>query len=864
MATSGEDAETQELNLILKSLGERSNVDGMMWKASMEQSFSYLSLFQKVFEKEFDFTFRLYGSSAEDLKSSMAADDVGDYDIMVIPSSEDLLIDDEMIEYLPQHPLHVRVKGRDHTFLQSCLVEDTPYVTTSAIKEFHPLIYGRGASALMKIFPRISQAVSRNSDWGTTMGEWENKEAGPALQVNFDQSYSTLEFAERICNKQSFPNFDFAELECLVFYMYQMCDLEYTKEYAELSEKVVKCLNDCKMSWQDDDSQEATQAMLGMFIEMAEMGSLLYSQSVECLAEERKKDYHRSETGSEKEKVSQETLPSDDGSFLTPENAHGKIAEDLKATFSQLLSVNYHGGSFLSPENAHRIKKIVKDFKPTFSQLPVGGLSEQSHEQSSQYSMSKEVSETDLNKNNEQRKNEGPNDSESEADKSEEQPLAEKGEPSCPDYTPHFILEHLFGTVSEVQKETDAKETVPTIMGGVDMVPSLRCPGWPQVGWDWVERDRKWPSPDVVEKVVQEGFHLVVKPPKNGGNPECNFRISFSHAEFLLSQEMNEVQRECYCCLKKFYRTYLSKDPEGLVSFHLKTLLLWTIEETGTEVWTEGNRAKCFMKLCRNLLQALTKKELPHFFVRSYNLLGADYVDDPKILETLARKVKKMVEDPMLSIKKMMLKVLELEKEKNTVSTKPTITIKAASEQGNAVEREETPHNDSQVALTPVKEGASCSVASLRLSYRFHDLKEIYLVIIQDLISLAFTGDDQTIEALEPLERALVGDFREMFEIDENVEIVEFDENVEIVQLIHNQFGKMWNLLYPGIWMNPEANMRHCILVAIKKLLEVLREDSFPLHHLIPPGIVTEIICTLGNKITRTTTKTDKGDIPLD
>lgn len=853
MATSGEDAETQELNLILKSLGEGNKEGGIIWKAQIESSCFLLSLLQdsmsrvgRGFEKEFDCTLRLYGSSAEDLKSSMSADDIGDYDIMAIPSSEDLLIDDEMIEYLPQHPLHVRVKGRGHPLLQSCLVEDTPYVTTSAIKEFHPLIYGRGASFVMKMLPRLSQAVGSKIFWyrDSNIGEWENKKDGPALQIDLNHPFSVSELAESMTNKHSFPNFGVAEIEFISFLGCLMFGVEYTKDQAELCDVLVKLINDCKMSWQGNNPQEAIQAALGMTKEMTGLVELIANQSLECLAyaEELRneeigeesgeeivtpKDCHRSETGSEKEKVSQDTLPSNSGSFLTPENAHGS-------------------------------EKIAEDLKLTSSQLTIGGLSELSHKHSSQHSMSKEVSETDLNKDKEKGKKEGPNDSESEADMSEEQPLAEEGEPCYLDYD--VLMEHLIGPVSEVQKETDAKETVPTIMGGVDMVPSLRCPGWPQVAWDWVERERKWPSLDVVKKVVQEGFHLVVKPPKNGGNPECNFRISFSHAEFLLSQEMNEVQRGCYCCLKKFHRTYLSKDPEGLVSFHLKTLLLWTIEETGAEVWTEGNRVKCFMKLSRNLLQALTKKELPHFFVRSYNLLGADYVDDPKILETLAGKVKKMVENPMLSVKELMQKVPELEKEKSTLSTKPTIPIKTTSEQGNAVEREETPHNDSRVALTPVKEGASCSVASSGPSYRFHDLKEIYIAIIQELISLALTGDDQTIEALEPLERALVSDIREKFK----------GENVEIV-LINDLFEKMWSLLYLKIWMNPEPNMRHCMLVAIQELLKAMREDdtesnvdSFTLRHLIPPGIMTEMYSRIFNKITRSTAKMDKGDIPLD
>jgi len=126
--------------------------------------------------------------------------------------------------------------------------------------------------------------------------------------------------------------------------------------------------------------------------------------------------------------------------------------------------------------------------------------------------------------------------------------------------------------------------------------------------------------PEIVLQLVQEGVHLVVKSPKNGGNPHRDFRISFSHAEYLLSQEMNGIQRECFLCLKKFHRAYLVTEPKALVSFHLKNIFLQTIEETGAEMWTENNIAESMMKLFRNLLEALTRKVLPHFFVRSDNL----------------------------------------------------------------------------------------------------------------------------------------------------------------------------------------------------------------------------------------------------
>ena len=133
-------------------------------------------------------------------------------------------------------------------------------------------------------------------------------------------------------------------------------------------------------------------------------------------------------------------------------------------------------------------------------------------------------------------------------------------------------------------------------VGGLDFVPAFKSQGWPKVAQEWVKRKRKWPSPDMVDKVIQEGFHLVVNAPENDGNPDCDFRISFSHAEYLLSQEMNDVQRECYRCLKKCHRAYLSTEPKSLVSFHLKNILLRTIEETGAEMWTESNRANCMME----------------------------------------------------------------------------------------------------------------------------------------------------------------------------------------------------------------------------------------------------------------------------
>ena len=151
---------------------------------------------------------------------------------------------------------------------------------------------------------------------------------------------------------------------------------------------------------------------------------------------------------------------------------------------------------------------------------------------------------------------------------------------------------------------------------------------------------------------------MVVKAPKNGGNPECDFRISFSHAEFLLSQEINEIQRECYRCLKTYHRVYLSTDAKGLISFHLKNIFLRTIEEGGGEMWIESRRAECMWKLFANLLKALRERHLPHYFIRSYNLFGIDYIEDPAILESLTQRVEQIMENPVKFAEELILVTL--------------------------------------------------------------------------------------------------------------------------------------------------------------------------------------------------------------
>ena len=134
--------------------------------------------------------FRPYGSAAEDLKCHEAYD--GDVDIMIIPTSENLTILDDLLEYLPEHPMHVRIKGVGHPVLQSCLVEGTEYVGSSALKNFDSAIYGRLSPYIVDTLSYSLQLLFSEQRFSSVLQcscRLNNKTSGPAVTVDLAQSF---------------------------------------------------------------------------------------------------------------------------------------------------------------------------------------------------------------------------------------------------------------------------------------------------------------------------------------------------------------------------------------------------------------------------------------------------------------------------------------------------------------------------------------------------------------------------------------------------------------------------------------------------------------------------------------------------
>ena len=900
MASAGEDPFTQELSLIFKSLGQRGK-EGELWKAHAENVSGYLlQQISELLRKSGDhIVLRPYGSAVEDLKS-LETHDVGDLDIVIFPNSDNLLIHDEMIEYLPENPMHVRIKGVGHPVLHSYLVEDTDYVATLALKSFNPAIYGRSVPHVVDYLTRAIQVASREGWVKIYSMQWENNESSPALQLNYAQGFGQISGEVEISkDPQKLPNLDPAELESLAHAFCISGGNEYTKERAEILNEYVKFANELQMSMRQKGTLGLPQAFPAILQE------LVFSDRVKQLRALFLDSESRSQNGSRRrEDCLADAAGHKELCVTWPEDCHEHESGRNKENASQ-GTLPFRVGSFFMPENADDNQRSSDELDVTSQQSTMGGSPENS-DQCSENSMSKQVNEETVheNGNSEESRRRDPADSKTETD-AEQKPLAQKGEVTYEDQQrnregknedfkelssrTNHIIEHLFGTTeNEVPtKGTKFKDTQKErIVGGFDLVPAFRCRGWPKVAREWIKRVRKWPPPGTVDKVVQEGFHLVVKPPKKGGNTECDFRLSFSNAEYLLSQEMNDIQRECYRCLKKFHRAYLSVEPKSLVTFHLKNILLQTIEETGAEMWIESNRTKCMMKLFKNLLEALTKKDLRHFFVRSYNLFSVDYIENPEILESLAGIVEQIMENPM----QFATKLTQNEEDANQVKKEECVTCsepttKSASEQSHD-KMDENPTKDSyerqskhEPLTIPVEKGAASQGNSSNTSYRYHDLKDIYLATSKELTDLAFNG--HSLESVDTMERSLVDDLREMIAI-HNLQVEEF----------HKMFEGFWDIVFWKVWLSPEPNTKRRMLETIQGVIETWKyltkqddfapenieamcermfdpdvDNPFDWSRLLPAGIGTQLISKLINNFEQRPAPTQHvgmEDIPLD
>ena len=996
MASTAE-LKTGDVNFIFKALAQR----GKEGKLHKEYNENYTRVFLQLLSFQFNKTgnsviLQAYGSAAEDLKC-YERHDLGDMDIMIFPNSDNLAIHEEQLDYSVENPLHVRIKGCDHAVLRSCLVEDTGYVATSALKNFHPAIFGSEAPCIVDITTRVFQTFLREEFSPIVTGGLSNHYKSPATTFNLSRALAITGEQRKIMQNQalSFPfGLNAADVEWMTSMMCRLNGIEYTRQHAEL----VKCMM-CEMfptshfeklsvipHEQFDSDEETGRRRRGI-------GNQSLNETEHCVTI-KTSDEHRER---DLRNTSLTSIPSNDGPYVKTMKHSANCdkyqsALELQSTSSTCrftavspslefslpslpkpttsLVTENEGMAKHSEEEVEKKGKqssdldeeiqskiarpsLTQEKKVTSNALP--GSSECTKEENGQrererrtrrkrwvdYLLGREVEakKTGLLDNESccQSSPKEPNGSEGLQGSNlgkwikngdsihgknvlngKQQQMTKKREENSKDLTQsrdgqedsemrererriqHRLLEHMFGTAKGAQTQKAKVKDTERVESGIDFIPALRSREWPKVAREWIKRERKWPSPDIVKRVIQEGYHLVVKSPKKTGNPDCDFRISFSHAEYLLSQEMNDIQRDCYRCLKKYHRAFLCTQPKSLVSFHLKNIFLQTIEETGAEMWIESNRTECMIKLLGNLSEALKRKDLRHFFVKSYNLFGVDYVENPEVLESLAGKVVEIIEDPKRFATQLIQSREETKHQKrpdvhilqeNFPRDEPTAIAKTFKS-----ERQLQPKESSSKSIYDTKhskkEEASVSLPPNRViqgrgavvEYQYHDLKDLYLDVIKELLHKAFDDADCRLQSMDPLERSLVHDLRELVGI-EGFPVEELPGALE----------SSWQAMgYLKIRLSSEPDLRRRILVAIRSQIEILKyilqqddiavgneeaveavrnrildppaENSFDLSHIIPSAIAVQFARSALFEFfaPRPAEPNLDGDIPLD
>ncbi|XP_056016573.1 uncharacterized protein LOC125675336 [Ostrea edulis] len=157
-----------------------------------------------------------------------------------------------------------------------------------------------------------------------------------------------------------------------------------------------------------------------------------------------------------------------------------------------------------------------------------------------------------------------------------------------------------------------------------DIANCFACDFWPPPASPWIDRCHTWPQPQVVRDIVRGGCHFVAIGHKLGNHENNEWRISFSLAEQKLVYSMNHCQFLTYGLLKLFLKEVINNglgDNEKLLcSYHMKTAVFWTIQQSTIPNWCPQNLLKCFWYCFKLILKWVYEGVCPNFFIPKNNM----------------------------------------------------------------------------------------------------------------------------------------------------------------------------------------------------------------------------------------------------
>ena len=156
-----------------------------------------------------------------------------------------------------------------------------------------------------------------------------------------------------------------------------------------------------------------------------------------------------------------------------------------------------------------------------------------------------------------------------------------------------------------------------------DVVHAFKCDSWPDCASEWLTRKRRfnWPSRDMIKTCKFFGFIFVPVGHPHSDEQHLQWRISLSHQERFLVTRFNSVQLKCYILLKLIKKEKITPNiGESLSSYHMKTAMFYTIENTPSAFWMPENLLACVITCLRNLLVWVEFGVCPNYFIPAENM----------------------------------------------------------------------------------------------------------------------------------------------------------------------------------------------------------------------------------------------------
>ncbi|KAL3853888.1 hypothetical protein ACJMK2_013187 [Sinanodonta woodiana] len=157
-----------------------------------------------------------------------------------------------------------------------------------------------------------------------------------------------------------------------------------------------------------------------------------------------------------------------------------------------------------------------------------------------------------------------------------------------------------------------------------DYVYVVHCPIWPSSAFEWLNRRSRsgWPCQLLKQEMAQKGIFLAPVGCKQDPSNEIQWRYSFNETERQLMRSFNSTQAKCYALLKRIIAEFVKPlfGDDVITSYHLKTLMFWTVEEIDLQAWIPANLVECIFLVLKRLTQCIEDENCPSYFIPTENL----------------------------------------------------------------------------------------------------------------------------------------------------------------------------------------------------------------------------------------------------